>query len=773
MEPQPLYQDMRRNTIGFISIAGQGSPHLSIRGLANKLVYRRRYWRYASELEVGNTFTCAPQTQLMNPLEFTTRSPPSFNRRLSFRRLAALRCALRKFVLLPSPLRQSYTPDSFPTPPTSPRRRFGEISSLSPLAKPFFPLLLYTPTPMDRRRGALPVGNNVQNSVPTYQQLSLQQQPSFGSNNSADSNDSFRTQVPLSYHLAQDNQQANNFTVNSGFVPYAQTGSNGSSTSLNPNSSPYIPQGNTPTLSSAGFCAQSWGVPLIPDGGNHSMATTYQQQEPSQRSNNTQYQGGTPYQQPGGAQYEVNRMSPHLRNAFDNGSPYGRYGPGFAAPNNAAQYNTAKGQMSFNSFASPEPVYATTMVPYAVGFVDQPANAMYNSGASNKYGHQDMYSSQMHGSISFPAPPGNAYTGSNSANTSLSSAPSNTYNKHNQIQGRNSTPGPQSNKIGRSDSVVNTASTMRFQKKSFATSSTSDGKEHQNSSRSSHKRSGSSTPHTGGPVQALQGARGASPEKVASVIGTPKSSRKQSQKSNNQSWIVEDTSTVLTPVSKPHPTDAGLFSLTENRTPQLRSRRGQTITSASNTAQKISIGEWVGAVRRAPEAGVMSGTELRGRGSPMPTNALSLITLNDTHPFVSSQIPADTPFDCMAPGRFTAGFGSGPLSHELMTLTQGGTRNPTVAQALDHYNVPFSEYCRQAKSDNFGVIRIKNVCIRTVREPSLLTVNRFHIVRAVPKSLPSLVGTPDLSTSPSPSQSISSWSESQARRWIVLLSLST
>jgi hypothetical protein len=552
---------------------------------------------------------------------------------------------------------------------------------------------------MERRRGALPVGNNSQNSVPQYQHLNLQQEQSFGSTDSADSNDSFRTQVPLPYHLPQGYQRSNSYAVSGGFAPYAQTGSNGSTTSLNPTSSPYIPQGNTPTLPSAAFAGQGWGIPQA------SITSAYQQQQPGQQSGAMQYQGGNPYQQHSGTQFggAANAMSPQLQNTFGNGvGPYAHFGPAFVASKSANQYNTAEGQMGFTSFASPEPDYATAMSPYGVGVVNQPANTMYSGSASNIYGNANMYSNQMPGSMSFPVLSGNAYTGQNNPATSFHSAPGKMNN--NQTRGSNSKNGSQNQKSSRPASSQSNASTMRFQKKSFAPS---DGKERQNSSRGSgHQRSNSTTPFAGGPVQAPKGARGISPEKLVSKSTTPESSRTRKNKGN----VVEDTSAIPTPVSNPFPPDAGLFSAlprTESKTPQLRSRRGQTIASATNTAQKMAVTDWAVGVRRLSEVGVISSEELRGRGSPV--NALSLLTLNDTDPFISSAVASSGPFDCMTPGRFTVGFGSGPLSQELLYLTQGGTRDPALADALDPYNLPFSEYCRQAKSENYGVIKIRNV----------------------------------------------------------------
>jgi len=239
---------------------------------------------------------------------------------------------------------------------------------------------------------------------------------------------------------------------------------------------------------------------------------------------------------------------------------------------------------------------------------------------------------------------------------------------------------------------------MRFQKKSLTAP---NGKDRQSNHRGKiQQRSNTS----GGPVQAPNGAGGLGPDKLISKSTTPEPSRDR----KNHGWVVEDTSTIPTPVSKPNPSETVGFSanpLSGSKTPQLRSRRGQTITSAGNTAQKMAVTDWAVGIRGSSDAGATTTEELRGRGSPV--NALSLLTISDSDPFVPSA--AAGPFDCMAPCRFTAGFGFGPMSQELSSLTQGGTRNPTLADALDPYNLPFTEYCRQSKSENYGVIKIKNV----------------------------------------------------------------
>ncbi|KAF8864625.1 hypothetical protein BDZ45DRAFT_581744 [Acephala macrosclerotiorum] len=49
------------------------------------------------------------------------------------------------------------------------------------------------------------------------------------------------------------------------------------------------------------------------------------------------------------------------------------------------------------------------------------------------------------------------------------------------------------------------------------------------------------------------------------------------------------------------------------------------------------------------------------------------------------------------------------MSGALRALTDGGRMKPTVDQALDTRNLPFVEYCRNAKVDQWGVVKIRNI----------------------------------------------------------------
>jgi hypothetical protein len=561
---------------------------------------------------------------------------------------------------------------------------------------------------MERRRGTLPVGTSVQNSVPDFFQ-----QTSFGSTDSADSNDSFQTQVPLPFHLPQDHSYNNDYAVGaSSFAPYSiqarSTGSNGSN--LNPASSPYIPQGNTPILPSVGMSAQGWGAPYIV-GQNVQMASQGEQMGGIQYQNENQYQQQQPQMQLGGP---VGGMNFQGQSQFGNNmGPYGHFGAVGVAPNNHYQYNNASGQMSFIPFATPEMAYATTAAPtqsfsmqYTPGVVPrQPVNptsisradSMYQNanigGSSSQSNPSTMYSSQMPGGSSFDSVFTSMYT-KQTANTSFKSA----MNKQ----------------LSRPGSTHSNVSSMRDQKKSF---NSFNGRERNYSYRGNQRSSNSSTPAVDSPVQARKGVRDLSPEKEISKNSTPESSRTR----KNKNKVIEDTSTVPTPVSKSHPSDTEFTSekrYTQTRTPQLRSRRGQTIASASDTVRKQSVSSWAAGVSNSSDSGVVDDEDMKRRGSPVKTmsNVMNMLAIREADPFTSSPVNSH-PFDCMTAGPFIGNFATkGPFSNELLTLTAGGRGNPSLADAIDPHNVPFAEYCRFAKPDNWGVIKIKNVS----------TLSHFH-----------------------------------------------
>ena len=146
-------------------------------------------------------------------------------------------------------------------------------------------------------------------------------------------------------------------------------------------------------------------------------------------------------------------------------------------------------------------------------------------------------------------------------------------------------------------------------------------------------------------------------------------------------------------------------------------------------------------------------------------------------PFTSASLTPygknGTPFTAPYRGHLVGRPGA---SKELAILTAGGTEIPKIDVALDPRNLPFTEYCRNARIDEWGVIKIRNVLsLFTSVSPKkieLMSSNRFHIRSAARRSSHSLVVMPELFQSKRVRPFTSSWSVLPARPWTAMLSLS-
>ena len=325
-------------------------------------------------------------------------------------------------------------------------------------------------------------------------------------------------------------------------------------------------------------------------------------------------------------------------------------------------------------------------------------------GSSFQSGQSTEYSARLPGGSSFNSTSANGHT-SQTGNTGFQPA--------------------MNNQLSRADSTYNHVSSVRDPVQSIRSL---NGMERNNSrlGNGTQRSSNSSTPAVGGPVRVLTGSRDLSAEDRVSQSSTPESSitRKNKNKNNsrnkNKNKIIEDTSAVPTPLSRPRLSNTEFTSqsrLTQIRTPQLRSRRGQSIASVSDTVRNQTVSSWAVAVSHSSDSSVVNNEDMRRRGSPVNTlsNALTMSAITAADPFISS-VNNSHPFDCMAAGPFIGNFAAkGPFSNDLLTLTSGGRRNPSLSDAIDPHNVPFAEYCRFAKPDNWGVIKIKNL---STRKPS-------------------------------------------------------
>lgn len=223
----------------------------------------------------------------------------------------------------------------------------------------------------------------------------------------------------------------------------------------------------------------------------------------------------------------------------------------------------------------------------------------------------------------------------------------------------------------------------------------------------------SSEPKFGGPVQA--------PSRTDSAP-TNHTSPKRIPRGK-----LDEEKGVPTPGPKPHALDVEFSSEPRNtQTPILRSRRGQSISTAGTTTdppRKNNISNWFD---NAHTVDGVSQQQERMRSPPKmvgfttSTNSGSVLTpINEGDPFSTPERAVTSFNNPFAPSKSLSvqrGRSRGPnggMSIQFNSLTCGGTRNPSIDEALDPLNLPFVEYCRLVKTDKWGVIKIKNVSLHS------------------------------------------------------------
>ncbi|KAH8654511.1 hypothetical protein BGZ60DRAFT_342292, partial [Tricladium varicosporioides] len=125
--------------------------------------------------------------------------------------------------------------------------------------------------------------------------------------------------------------------------------------------------------------------------------------------------------------------------------------------------------------------------------------------------------------------------------------------------------------------------------------------------------------------------------------------------------------------------------------------RGSSVGPQSRTSEEINRGPTPGSQPRPLDVDFSS--EPRNSDSPA---TLEQLTLKDEAKRIKSPPKM---LSLLAAGGLDASILS-PITETDNTFTAGP---PTLRQALDPRNLPFSEYCRQGKEDQWGVIKIKNI----------------------------------------------------------------
>jgi hypothetical protein len=533
------------------------------------------------------------------------------------------------------------------------------------------------------------------NNLPPY----LAQE--YGRNtNSTGSTDSVRTQVPMPYHLP--NEQGYSYDNGSlidgspfstpvldgsgGFETFGRPTS--SSKTLNPHSDPYVPGFSAPSAAHQGL-----GFEYNGNTYNQGGFEDYQRQQMGGVSQQSEYypQGNIGMGGPvGGSQL------PGTSYAQLPGNAYQHY-------NNGSSYTYDVGSPAM-SYTNPSPIQNYhTQVPYgpATGFGPTP---VWNNSAYGNYS---------------AIQPSDQYRGPREHRNSFSSGPRPHF--------------PNMNKK-RSVSDFHTHSS------NLGTAPVHYG---------SPKKGNNFHPqNAGGPVQpSPPSARSGSPNKSSTRASSvaPSTSRASANEEP--------------PTPGPHPRQLDLSFKSEPRpneqrprsesmvsTPRpLRSVKGQSITGLKSAGhvRADSAGSVGSSVRRDSTdffteptlLDNLKGMSMDEKHTPSkrqaPPKMLSLLAAGGVDASTLSPITEGlrtqlTPYSGNQRGRpaFNDPFGPSPSmltpftgktllrdeqSYVLKNLTHNNTRKPSVDEALDPKNFPFAEYCRLPKPDKWGVIKIKNV----------------------------------------------------------------
>jgi hypothetical protein len=609
-------------------------------------------------------------------------------------------------------------------------------------------------------------------SIPQY--ITSEQQQS---SDSVDSQDSVRTQIPLPYHLPTNDSQGYGFAnassqqIGNNTRPWgtlgisgtaafdkAHGGASGSSRSLNPTSAPYVPPGYPPTLQS-----------YI----NHGASMT------------------SPFQQ----QAQLQDMSIYPSNAFTQGQVSG----------------SAQLQGTYGS----EP----TMNSYAHFASDSGMNGhrSSNAGLNNSYtASQDVSPEMNHASQptyqSLPYGPG---TGAGITPPTEYATAQSGYRVENQSCGSMYIPQAQYQTQHPVPIYVNPANVHRGKppyastRKSIGNSGFGHGHPTSNLATAPVLSAQSDFLHCHGQQSSsfasatLVSATGKENMKMTSthrgkfgapVIPPSQAARLDASPAKNTMGAIhtgvaspehrfEVPEAAPTPGPKNQPLDLEFSSEPRNTvTPTLRSRRGQTITNAVTSPRKQPATHWLDNIPNQATVDPQ-GTATQAQSPPKMLSLLgsgagdnkALSTISENDPFVGpprtcaatvhnnpfAPKPQVSPY---APGNSLIGPPSGPSAH-LHALTSGGTRLPSLEEALDPSNFPFVEMCRLAREEDFGVIKIKNVS-DSLEQGQRTFINNFCrslMVLLALRFLHSLVAMRVSSMSKSTSQFILLWSVLQAR----------
>ncbi|RAL59057.1 hypothetical protein DID88_008975 [Monilinia fructigena] len=208
------------------------------------------------------------------------------------------------------------------------------------------------------------------------------------------------------------------------------------------------------------------------------------------------------------------------------------------------------------------------------------------------------------------------------------------------------------------------------------------------------------------------------------VVHTPQQ-KKQSVPSQQGVESQKSSNSVKSRVSSGEfPVSATASEPRANFTPMLRSSRGKTITASVDRAQQVN--DWV---QNTPTRG-SSSRENSVTGEGVVENAPKMLEGAETMQVADAFTPrplTTNPFACaqLPPFSPNSKYGAANnMSHLLAELTRNGTEVPTADEATSLRFLPFEEYCRQAKPVQWGVMKIRNIPYGVTRQEVLAFLGR-------------------------------------------------
>ncbi|PBP16904.1 hypothetical protein BUE80_DR012369 [Diplocarpon rosae] len=530
------------------------------------------------------------------------------------------------------------------------------------------------------------------------------------SGDSTGSQESILTQVPMGFHLSQHDEyygaQQQQIGAEIPFITpdmtnpstFASIGT-GIPRSLNPNSAPFAPPyGGYDSFNKA---AASYGAAPPNNGNNnYNMYPRVQYQDGAPigpvSSNSAPNAYGQGMSAPGG---NGGQYAAHSYGAAPNANPFGHFGQGQAAVGNGFDGYAASDASSLDNGNS----YLT--------------NSHYAASSSNHQGF-----------------PGNSYGGNGPG------YPDQGHINY-QYQSQYAVQAPQAPYVHPSNanrgkpgvyhnSKLNISAPSYSPSSNLATTPVHTGNQ---ARHAEHKNHGT---ENFGEVR--------TPSRSASLTKSRPSTRNSSENPSS-SIPSEDKSSTLgsadpTPIARPLQDFSS--EPRDSRTPTLRSKRGQTVVPSTDPVNKAALHNWLENVTPISN-GSAGGEKLR---SPPPqmmdifksggSNSQTLTpskngTLNEADPFTGPPVtPAPRPFTAVNPFApahamispySSQGLLLGPpsMSGPLRRLTNNGTEKPSFSEAVEAINLPFIEYCRTAREDTWGVVKIKNIPY-SVNRPEVL-----------------------------------------------------